>query len=103
MPPLRVPPPAGAARRRALGALLALLAAACVTRQTRRPGSDMVNVRPTIDLVGAIVRTQCQRPPGATVVGDSLGRRQSCPVTIGDSLSTEPGRPTRQQPPQRVP
>jgi hypothetical protein len=97
-----VPPAAGAARRLALGALLV---AGCVPHQTRRPGSDMVIVRPTFNPVEAIARTQCQRPPvgAGAVVGDSLGRRQPCPVSIGDSVITEPGRPALQQPPQRVP
>jgi hypothetical protein len=92
----------------ALGAALGAgaLAACGLPRQTRRPGSDMVIVKRSLNPVEAVLRTQCQRLPagGPPVVGDSVGARQSCPLAMGDSAVVEPGKPqVKTMPPQRVP
>jgi len=79
----------------------ATLAGACVPHQTRRPGSDLVIVRRSVNLVAAVARTQCRTPPAATVPSDSLAPRQTCAAAAGDSLGA-PGRPSL-APPQRVP
>ena len=89
-------------RRLALLSLGAALAAGCAVHKTRRPGSDMVNVRTRFNPVEAIARTQCrQTTPAGPPVADSLTKRQGCSVQVGDSVARGPVEPVK--PPQRVP